>query len=311
MRRAPAFRFRLIPATMVMCMLLLGIKVGDVIRGTNELTQLLLVGEVEAQQPEKKDNAEAEAPAEEAAKEEDAKEAESATEGGASSDAEEKTDSASEEDSEATKEEEDAEAEKKASDEGAESDSKEAKKESDAKKDAAVKDATKTEGAQSLAGAPKKEFTQVELDLLQSLSQRREELDQWARDVQMKETLLDATEKRLDAKIEEIQKLREDVGQLIAQYNEQENAKIRSLVKIYENMKPKDAASIFEEMDMPILLLVVDKMSERKVAPILANMSPKKATEVTQQLAEQRRLDQTVVQPAQLEGAENQPPALN
>jgi flagellar motility protein MotE (MotC chaperone) len=41
---------------------------------------------------------------------------------------------------------------------------------------------------------------------------------------------------------------------------------------------------------MPVLLMVVDRMSERKVAPVLAAMSPTKAKDVTVQLAEQRKL---------------------
>ncbi|MFN7401895.1 MAG: MotE family protein, partial [Alphaproteobacteria bacterium] len=65
---------------------------------------------------------------------------------------------------------------------------------------------------------------------------------------------------------------------------------IRGLVKIYEAMKPLDAAAIFNEMEMPILLEVIDKMSERKVAPVLAGMNPKRARDVTQELAEMRKV---------------------
>ena len=52
----------------------------------------------------------------------------------------------------------------------------------------------------------------------------------------------------------------------------------------------QDAARIFDEVEMPILLLVIDKMSEKKAAPILAEMDPKKAKQITVQLAEQRRV---------------------
>lgn len=136
----------------------------------------------------------------------------------------------------------------------------------------------------------KKHYSQVELDILQSLSKRRDELDQWENDVRMKETLLGATEQKINDKIGEIKSLQNSVQKLLSKYNEHEDAKIRSLVKIYENMKPKAAAQIFDEMEMPILLEVIDKMSERKAAPILAQMKPVKAKEVTVQLAEQRKL---------------------
>src|SRR3546814_4430099 len=56
---------------------------------------------------------------------------------------------------------------------------------------------------------------------------------------------------------------------------------MQSLVKIYESMKPKDAARIFEELDMEVLLEVVERMKERKTAPILAEMNPERAKTVT------------------------------
>ena len=73
-----------------------------------------------------------------------------------------------------------------------------------------------------------------------------------------------------------------ELGKVLAQYNQKQDDQIKSLVKIYENMKPEDAANIFNQMEMPILLDVISKMSERKVALVLANMDPKRAKDVTQ-----------------------------
>lgn len=138
-------------------------------------------------------------------------------------------------------------------------------------------------------------FTPVEVELLQNLVKRRQELDRWEKNIEIKETALDATEKRLDDKIAQIDAMKKEVAGLLAQYNDKEDAKIRSLVKIYENMKSKDAARIFDEVEMSVLLLVIDKMSEKKIAPILADMDPKKARLVTIQLAEQRRVGSSKV----------------
>ena len=63
---------------------------------------------------------------------------------------------------------------------------------------------------------------------------------------------------------------------------------MKSLVKIYENMKPKDAARIFEELDMDTLLSVAERMGERKLAPVMAKMNPIKAREVTVELSKLR-----------------------
>jgi flagellar motility protein MotE (MotC chaperone) len=55
-------------------------------------------------------------------------------------------------------------------------------------------------------------------------------------------------------------------------------------------MKPKDAARIFEELEMDILLPVVERMKERKTAPILAKMNADKAKAITTELAQRRLL---------------------
>ena len=53
-------------------------------------------------------------------------------------------------------------------------------------------------------------------------------------------------------------------------------------------MKPRDAATIFNDLDMPVLLQVVDRMKEAKAAPVLAAMQPDRARLVTAQLAQMR-----------------------
>lgn len=136
------------------------------------------------------------------------------------------------------------------------------------------------------AGSP---YTQSELDLLQNLTKRRNELDAREKELELKAKVLDATELRITTKVNEMKVLEAELTKVVAEYKQQQDGEIKSLVKIYENMKPLDAAAIFNEMDMPILLEVIDKMSERKVAPVLAGMDPRRARDVTQELAEMRR----------------------
>lgn len=134
-------------------------------------------------------------------------------------------------------------------------------------------------------------FTQAEIDLLQRLADRRIELEIWRRDIEMRERLLKATEKRLDKKVAELEVIQQRIKGLLKQYDKEQEAKLKSLVKIYENMKPKNAAVIFGELEMPILLDVVERMREARVAPILAKMSPKKAKRVTTELVLRRKMD--------------------
>lgn len=134
------------------------------------------------------------------------------------------------------------------------------------------------------------EMTDEELVLLQSLSQRREELEQRAREVDEREVLLKAAEQRIEQRISELELLQASIEALLVTHDEQTEAQMLSLVKIYESMKPKDAARIFEELDMEVLLEVIERMKERKAAPILAQLNPQRAKVVTLELAQRREL---------------------
>jgi flagellar motility protein MotE (MotC chaperone) len=133
-------------------------------------------------------------------------------------------------------------------------------------------------------------MSQTELDVLQKLSERRTTLDGRERDIERREALQKAAEDQIERKISEMKTLQHTIEGLLRQYNDQEDNKMRSLVKIYENMKPKEAAKIFEQLDMSILLEVVERMKEQRVAPIMAEMDPSKAKNITSELAQRRQI---------------------
>lgn len=133
-------------------------------------------------------------------------------------------------------------------------------------------------------------LTQTEIDLLQKLAERRQEIELRAREMDTREAMLKAAEARIDKKIDDFKVLKATLDDLIKQYDGQQDAQLASLVKIYENMKPKDAARIFEEMEMTTLLMVAERMKERSLAPVMAKMDPIKAKEMTVELAKMRKL---------------------
>ena len=133
-------------------------------------------------------------------------------------------------------------------------------------------------------------LTDEEINLLQSLSERREVIEQQARELDQREVLLKAAESRIDEKVAELEALRKSIEELLGEHDEETEAQMKSLVKIYEAMKPKDAARIFEQLDMVVLLEVIERMKERKTAPILANMDPERAKTITLELAQRRTL---------------------
>lgn len=134
------------------------------------------------------------------------------------------------------------------------------------------------------------DYTDEEIDVLQQLAKRREALDLRARQLDEREALIQAAEQRMDQKMSELKALQAMVEDLLKKQSEEQEAELKSLVKMYENMKPKDAAQVFEEMDMDVLLDVVERMNERKAAPILALVTPTRAKEITFELAQRKVL---------------------
>lgn len=130
----------------------------------------------------------------------------------------------------------------------------------------------------------------VQRELAEDLVKQRNRLEAWEKQLMQKEALLQAAEQELDRKYSELVSLRAELEGLLEEQSEEEQKSITKLVKMYEGMKAKDAAAIFNSLDIDILVNVISRMSERKSAPILAAMSPERARTVTIMLAEERQL---------------------
>ena len=132
-------------------------------------------------------------------------------------------------------------------------------------------------------------MTQSELAVLQDLAHRRDELDEREGELRRREALLAVAEQRLDEKMAELATLRTQIEEMLQRADTQQQVQLDSLVRIYEAMRPSDAAAIFNGLELGVLINVFEHMSERKSAPILAGMNPERAREVTAHLAERRR----------------------
>jgi flagellar motility protein MotE (MotC chaperone) len=136
-------------------------------------------------------------------------------------------------------------------------------------------------------------LTASETAVLHQLAARREALDQRARRLDQREALIETAAASLEAQIARLAELRAEIGAVVERHDAAEEGKLTSLVKIYETMKPKAAAEIFDRLEMPVLIRVVERMREAKSADVLARMDPVKAKQVTTELARRTRLLET------------------
>lgn len=169
-----------------------------------------------------------------------------------------------------------------------------------AKEKTAEKEGEKKEAAAPAAAEEKVEwrdpnnenpdYIKAKNKIFDELAVRRDALDKREKGIVTREALLTAAEQEIDRKYQELSQLRTEIEKLLVQQSDEEKARVESLVKIYEGMKPKDAARIFDTLDMDVLVSVVGAMSERKLSPIVAQMNPDRARTLTITLAEQKKL---------------------
>ncbi len=135
------------------------------------------------------------------------------------------------------------------------------------------------------------EYTQEDLKLFGSLSQKSKDLNEQQQNLDLKEAVLTAIENKISQKIQQIASQQQEMQKVMSLYDQKENAEIKSLANIYSNMKPRDAAGIFNELDMPLLIKIVNSMKERSVAQIIALMNHAKVKDLSIQLSKSRHHD--------------------
>jgi flagellar motility protein MotE (MotC chaperone) len=125
----------------------------------------------------------------------------------------------------------------------------------------------------------------AERAILERLAERRAELDARDREMEMRESLLKAAEKRLEARVAELKDLEARVKTALQTKEEGDAARFKNLITMYENMKAKDAAKIFDRLDSKVLIEVSSQLNPRRMSDILAQMSPEAAERLTVELA--------------------------
>ena len=140
--------------------------------------------------------------------------------------------------------------------------------------------------------------------ILERLQERRTELEARARELDMRESLIKAAEKRLEGRLAELKDLEARVNAALQIKDEGEATRFKNLVTMYQNMKAKDAAKIFDRLDLRILVEVATQLNPRRMSDILAQMTPEAAERLTVELATHSK-DKT--QPADLPKIEGRP----
>ena len=121
--------------------------------------------------------------------------------------------------------------------------------------------------------------------VLERLQSRRQELDARAREIDIRENLLKTAEKRIEGKADELKSAESRLSAASDQKAEGDSARFKGIVTMYEGMKPKDAAKVFDRLDMTVLIEIASQIAPRKMSDILGLMLPEAAERLTVELA--------------------------
>src|SRR5215467_7630637 len=125
----------------------------------------------------------------------------------------------------------------------------------------------------------------AERAILEHLQTRRQELDARAREIEIRDNLLKEAERRLDSRAAELKDLEARITAATQKKEEADAARLKCLIVMYENMKPKDAAKVFDRLDLKVLIDLASAMNPRRMSDIMAQMQPDTAERLTVQLA--------------------------
>lgn len=129
----------------------------------------------------------------------------------------------------------------------------------------------------------------TEVQVLQALSERRTALDQRAEAFETQDELMVAAEQRLNERLTELRQLEAHVNDLLGNLDEAQEQRIAGLVDVYQRMRAKDAATVFDGLDDGVLVQVASRMRQANLAEVMGRMDPARARALTQMLADRAR----------------------
>lgn len=125
--------------------------------------------------------------------------------------------------------------------------------------------------------------------ILERLAARRDSLKQRSEALDLREQLLGTAERKLEEGVDTLKQVEERSDGSGSQRAESERAALKNIVTMYETMKPKDAARVFDRLNLDVLVPIVLAMNPRKMAEVLALMQSEPAEKLTVALANRAR----------------------
>jgi flagellar motility protein MotE (MotC chaperone) len=147
--------------------------------------------------------------------------------------------------------------------------------------------ATKSAGE---AGEPSKsEISSGDLpeneNYLSKLNERKKELDAREEELNRQDAELQAQKTELDKRFKELEEMRNKISSILEERVKSDDQKVDTLVQLYSNMKPPQAAKIFETMDEDLVVDILGRMKKKSAADIMNLLKAEKAQIISEKYA--------------------------
>jgi flagellar motility protein MotE (MotC chaperone) len=135
----------------------------------------------------------------------------------------------------------------------------------------------------------RKDFTPEEVNHFAKLNERKRELDARETELGQMEAELAVQKVELEKRIQELEATRKSISQVLEQKVEADEKKLGTLVEMYSNMKPQQAAKIFETMDEDLAVEILGRMKKKNAAEVMNLVKPEKAQIFSEKYAGYKR----------------------
>jgi len=154
--------------------------------------------------------------------------------------------------------------------------------------------ATKSEGqevAKNDAALSEKSGTMTDdqIDHLSKLNDRKKELDEREEELNRMDQEVQAQKTELDKRMKELEEVRRGISSVLEDKVKVDDKKVDTLVQMYSDMKPPQAAKVFETMDEDLAVEILGRMKKKNAADIMNLLKPEKAQVLSEKFAGYKR----------------------
>jgi flagellar motility protein MotE (MotC chaperone) len=148
-----------------------------------------------------------------------------------------------------------------------------------------------------------------EPSVLADLQSQRERLVQRENDLASKESELKVREQAVAEQLKKLEEIRADIAKTQEFNKKDSEEKIAKVVDMIQNMSPKAAAKVINELDESLAVAAIDKMDTAKLSKIMNNLEPKKSSRLSEILAGVVRARDVAASQARPDGSARAPAA--